>query len=112
MYDMSCFHLCQQIHQTGPLQPSDVHSWIHPVLKVLFSNRQANTTEETLLMLIGGLAREGLTHQTVKVYLLAICNLCVSAGLNEELSKNQFQSWNRFHDVLRKKQHKDSNNHY
>ncbi len=38
-------------------------------------------------MFVSHLAREGLAHQSIKVYLSAVCNLHVSAGLHQEFSK-------------------------
>ena len=38
-------------------------------------------------MFVGQLAREGLAHQSIKAYLLAVCNLHITAGLHEEFSK-------------------------
>ena len=43
-------------------------------------------------MFVSHLAREGLAHSTIKVYLSAIRNLHVSAGLHEEFSK-QLTPW-------------------
>ena len=38
-------------------------------------------------MFVTHLAQQGLTHQSIKVYLSAVHNLNVSAGLHEEFSK-------------------------
>ena len=45
------------------------------------------TTEDTLLMFVGHLAQQGLSHASIKVYLSAIRNLHVSSGLHEEFAK-------------------------
>lgn len=44
-------------------------------------------SEDTLQMFVCRLAREGLAHQTIKVYLSGIRNMHVSAGLHEEFAK-------------------------
>ena len=38
-------------------------------------------------MFVTHLAQQGLTHQSIKVYLSAVRNLNISAGLHEEFSK-------------------------
>ena len=40
-----------------------------------------------MLMFVTHLAQQGLTHQSIKVYLSAVRNLHISAGLHEEFSK-------------------------
>lgn len=44
------------------------------------------TTEETLLLFVTHLAQHELTHATIKVYLSAVRNLHVTAGLHNEFS--------------------------
>ena len=44
-------------------------------------------SEDTLLMFVGHLAQQGLAHQTNKVYLSAVCNLHVTAGLHNKFAK-------------------------
>ena len=44
------------------------------------------TTEDTLLLFVTHLAKQGLTHATIKVYLSAVHNLHVTAGLHKEFS--------------------------
>lgn len=39
-------------------------------------------------MSVSHLAREGLTHQSIKVYLSAVCNLHVSAGLHQVFAQS------------------------
>ena len=51
------------------------------------ANRPAvPTSEETMLLFVTHLAQQGLTHATIKVYLSAVRNLHVTAGLHKELS--------------------------
>lgn len=45
------------------------------------------TTEDNLLIFVSYLAQEGLTHQTIKVYLSAVRNLHVTAGLHNEFAQ-------------------------
>ena len=40
------------------------------------------TMEETMLLFVTHLARQGLTYGTIKVYLSAVSNLHVTAGLH------------------------------
>ena len=44
-------------------------------------------SEDTLLTFVSYLAQQGLTHQSIKVYLSAVRNLHVSAGLHEQFSR-------------------------
>ena len=44
------------------------------------------TTEETMLLFVTHLAQQGLTHATIKVYLSAVRNLHVKAGLHIEFA--------------------------
>lgn len=43
--------------------------------------------EDTLLMFLGHLAQQGLAYQTIKVYLSAVRNLHVSAGLHNKFAE-------------------------
>lgn len=45
------------------------------------------TCEETLMLFTSYLAQQGLAHTTIKVYLSAVRNLHVSAGLHKEFSQ-------------------------
>ena len=44
------------------------------------------TSEETMLLFVAHLAQQGLTHATIKVYLSAVRNLHVTAGLHKEFA--------------------------
>ena len=45
------------------------------------------TSEETLLLFASYLAKQGLAHTTIKVYLSAVRNLHVSAGLHKQFAQ-------------------------
>ena len=45
------------------------------------------TTEDILLMFVSYLAQQGLTHATIRVYLSAVRNLHVQAGIHEQFAK-------------------------
>ena len=44
------------------------------------------SSEETLLLFTSYLAKEGLAHTMIKVYLSAVCNLHVEAGLHQKFA--------------------------
>ena len=44
-------------------------------------------SEDTLLMFVGHLAQQSLAHQTIQVYLSAVRNLHVTAGLHNEFTE-------------------------
>ena len=45
------------------------------------------TSEETLLLFTTYLVKQGLAHTTIKVYLSAVRNLHVSAGLHQQFTQ-------------------------
>ena len=46
-----------------------------------------STSEETLLLFTTYLAEQGLAHTTIKVYLSAVRNLHISAGLHQQFTQ-------------------------
>ena len=48
------------------------------------------TSERVFMMFISQLAKEGITHTTIKVYLAAICYMHVSVGIHQTYNQQLF----------------------